>query len=105
MSRAATVRFGTALAVRGAGLFGRAPVGDSPSAAGPVSAGYVGDNWRRIDNALRYGLRGLPGGSSLAQFRAGQHFKVGVGARGGTQAVGGVLEKFAGGLDNISISK
>src|SRR4051794_24052128 len=23
--------------------------------------------WRRVDNALRYGLRGLPGGSSLAR--------------------------------------
>jgi pyrroloquinoline quinone (PQQ) biosynthesis protein C len=27
----------------------------------------LGDNWKRIDNALRAGLRGLPGGSSLAQ--------------------------------------
>jgi len=25
------------------------------------------ETWRRIDNALRYGLRGLPGGSSLAR--------------------------------------
>jgi hypothetical protein len=30
----------------------------------------LGDNWRRIDNALRYGLRGLPGGSSLAALLA-----------------------------------
>ena len=35
--------------------------------AGPVRDGYLGDNWRKIDNALRYGLRGLPGGSSLAR--------------------------------------
>jgi hypothetical protein len=27
----------------------------------------LGENWRRVDNALRYGLRGLPGGSSLAR--------------------------------------
>jgi transcriptional regulator with XRE-family HTH domain len=27
-------------------------------------------NWRRVDNALRYGLRGLAGGSSLALFLA-----------------------------------
>jgi transcriptional regulator with XRE-family HTH domain len=26
-----------------------------------------GDNWRRVDNALKLGLRGLPGGSSLAK--------------------------------------
>jgi hypothetical protein len=30
----------------------------------------LGDNWRKIDNALRYGLRDLPGGSSLAQLLA-----------------------------------
>lgn len=33
----------------------------------PVLGGPLGENWRRIDNALRYGLRGLPGGSSVAQ--------------------------------------
>jgi hypothetical protein len=27
----------------------------------------VADNWRNIDNALRLGMRGLPGGSSLAR--------------------------------------
>jgi hypothetical protein len=27
----------------------------------------LGENWPKLDNALRYGLRGLPGGSSLAQ--------------------------------------
>jgi hypothetical protein len=30
----------------------------------------LGDNWRRVDTALRYGLRGLPGGSSLARLLA-----------------------------------
>ncbi len=35
--------------------------------AGPVIDGHLGDSWRRIDNALRAGLRGLPGGGSLAR--------------------------------------
>jgi hypothetical protein len=35
--------------------------------SGVVKDGWLGDNWRMIDNALRYGLRGLPGGSSLAK--------------------------------------
>ena len=30
----------------------------------------LGDNWRKIDTALRYGLRGLTGGSSLARLLA-----------------------------------
>jgi hypothetical protein len=34
---------------------------------GLVREGPLGERWRNIDNALRYGLRGLPGGSSLAQ--------------------------------------
>jgi hypothetical protein len=34
--------------------------------SGPIS-GTVGENWRRVDNALRLGLRGLPGDSSLAR--------------------------------------
>lgn len=29
--------------------------------------GALGETWRRVDSALRLGLRGLPGGSSLAQ--------------------------------------
>jgi hypothetical protein len=29
-----------------------------------------GENWRKLDNALRYGLRGLPKGSSLARLLA-----------------------------------
>ncbi|MBU0717678.1 MAG: hypothetical protein KJ749_05465 [Planctomycetes bacterium] len=34
--------------------------------SGPVH-GVLGENWRKIDNALIYGLRGLPPGSSLPQ--------------------------------------
>jgi hypothetical protein len=36
------------------------------SESGPIS-GTPGENWRKVDNALRLGLRGLPGGSSLAR--------------------------------------
>jgi hypothetical protein len=35
--------------------------------AGPFLDGYLGDNWRRIDNALKHGLRGLHGDTSLAK--------------------------------------
>jgi hypothetical protein len=34
---------------------------------GAIWDALPGETWRRIDNALRYGLRGLPGGSSLIQ--------------------------------------
>jgi hypothetical protein len=34
---------------------------------GPVCEAPLGERWRKLDNALRYGLRGLPGGSSLMQ--------------------------------------
>lgn len=37
--------------------------------SGAVRAHPV-ENWRKIDNAFRYGLRGLPGDTSLAQFLA-----------------------------------
>jgi hypothetical protein len=37
------------------------------TASGPVQEGLAGETWRRIDNALRLGLRGLEGGSSLAR--------------------------------------
>src|SRR5262249_11835940 len=30
--------------------------------------GAPGETWKAVDMALRYGLRGLPGGSSLAKF-------------------------------------
>jgi hypothetical protein len=39
--------------------------------SGPVRFN-LNENWRNIDNALRYGLRGLPGKSSLARFLAEQ---------------------------------
>lgn len=42
---------------------GRWPKMDS----GPVVAGPLGTTWRQVDNALRLGLRGLEGGSSLAR--------------------------------------
>ena len=38
--------------------------------AGPVVDGPLGLNWRIVDNALRHGLRGLEGGSSLARLLA-----------------------------------
>lgn len=38
--------------------------------SGPVVGGPDELTWRRIDSALRVGLRGLPGGSSLAQLLA-----------------------------------
>lgn len=36
------------------------------SNAGPI-AGEAGENWQKMDSALRYGRRGLPGGSSLSK--------------------------------------
>ncbi len=45
---------------------GRWPV----SASGPVTAGPLGLSWRALDSALRLGLRGLEGGSSLARLLA-----------------------------------
>jgi hypothetical protein len=44
---------------------GKWPHGQS----GPV-VGSLGESWRKIDSALRLGLRGLPGGSSLARLLA-----------------------------------
>jgi hypothetical protein len=48
------------------GRTGRWPV----TASGPVRAGPLGLTWRKVDNALRLGLRGLDGGSSLARLLA-----------------------------------
>ena len=31
---------------------------------------HLNESWRNVDSALRYGFRGLPGGSSLARFLA-----------------------------------
>jgi hypothetical protein len=39
---------------------------------GLVRAAPLGEKWRNVDTALRLGLRGLPGGSSLAQLLAEQ---------------------------------
>jgi hypothetical protein len=35
--------------------------------SGPVRDAHAGESWRKVDTALRLGLRGLAGGSSLAQ--------------------------------------
>jgi hypothetical protein len=40
--------------------------------SGPILEGPLGENWRKVDNALRYGLRGLPGGSSLPKLLAAE---------------------------------
>jgi hypothetical protein len=39
--------------------------------SGPIND-TLEDNWRKVDDALRYGLRGLEGGSSLARLLAEQ---------------------------------
>jgi hypothetical protein len=39
---------------------------------GPVADGPLGTSWRQADNPLRFGLRGLPGGSSLARLLAAE---------------------------------
>src|SRR5262249_25380136 len=41
------------------------------SESGPITDA-AGETWRRVDSDLRIGLRGLPGGSSLARLLAGQ---------------------------------
>jgi hypothetical protein len=38
-----------------------------PTVASGAISGAPGETWRKVDNALRLGLRGLPGGSSLAR--------------------------------------
>lgn len=38
--------------------------------SGPIKSGPAGENWKRIDSALRIGLRGLLGKSSLAKLLA-----------------------------------
>jgi hypothetical protein len=43
---------------------------ECPGIYSGLVAGALYETWRRIDNALRYGLRGLPGRSSLAQLLA-----------------------------------
>ena len=44
--------------------------GDWPRVASGDVLDTPDEKWRNIDNALRYGLRGLPGGSSLAKLLA-----------------------------------
>ena len=43
-----------------------------PSVTSGRVIGVKGETWRNVNNAFRYGLRGLPGGSSLALFLAEQ---------------------------------
>lgn len=45
--------------------------GEWPISSSGAVKGVPGENWRKIDNALRLGLRGLPGGSSLSQLLSG----------------------------------
>jgi len=40
--------------------------------SGPVLDGPLGENWTKVDAALRHGLRGLTGGSSLAKLLAAE---------------------------------
>ena len=48
-----------------------ARTGEWPKAGHKRIPGMVGLDWRAVENALRLGLRGLPGGSSLAKVLAG----------------------------------
>jgi hypothetical protein len=53
----------------------REAVGKWPSKEGGSIVGAKFETWQRVDNALRVGLRGLPGGSSLAQLLT-EHFGI-----------------------------
>jgi hypothetical protein len=48
----------------------RESTGKWPTKASGGIIGTQGETWRQVDGALRHGLRGLPGGSSLAKFLA-----------------------------------
>jgi DNA-binding XRE family transcriptional regulator len=48
----------------------RKATGKWPAVTSGRVLGARGENWRSVNNALRYGLRGMPGGSSLALFLA-----------------------------------
>jgi hypothetical protein len=50
----------------------RETTGRWPTRASGLVLGMRGETWAAIDRALRHGLRGLPGGSSLAQLLARQ---------------------------------
>jgi hypothetical protein len=45
----------------------KARTGPWPQSNSGIVRDALADNWRAIDNALRLGLGGLPGGSSLAR--------------------------------------
>jgi hypothetical protein len=45
----------------------RRRTGDWPSQKGGLVAGADGETWHALDEALRQGLRGLPGGDTLAR--------------------------------------
>jgi hypothetical protein len=47
-----------------------ARMGCWPCSASGLLAEHLSESWRNVDSALRYGFRGMPGGSSLAQFLA-----------------------------------
>ena len=47
-----------------------ARTGQWPRSESGLVRDQLGENWRKIDTALRYGLRGLTGGSSLARLLA-----------------------------------
>lgn len=56
-------------------------IGRWPLERDGVIAGSLGETWRRVDAALRLGLRGLPGGTSLARLLAEQRGKHYLGKR------------------------
>src|SRR5471032_2260614 len=49
-----------------------ARTGEWPTKKTGLIIGVLAENWRKVDNGLRWGYRGLPGGSSLAQILAEQ---------------------------------
>lgn len=53
----------------------RARTGTWPNAASGAIPGARGEKWKGLDRALRLGLRGLPGGSSLARLLADRRGK------------------------------
>lgn len=48
----------------------RKRTGKWPKSGSGIIAFTNGERWKRVDNALERGVRGLPGGSSLAKFLA-----------------------------------
>jgi hypothetical protein len=62
--------------------------GHWPTDHGGVLALPLGENWRKVDSALRLGLRGLAGGSSLARFLAEHRGKYYLGEHRGKHYLG-----------------